>query len=118
MPTPRALRALIEISGAADELDDTSNLHQARYVSALILLSFGGLAVIHWFGQHFTTLIDFATTVSFLAAPVLAWLSLKLITGEHTPEEHRPGPALRALAWAGFWFLIIFCLIWAAWRLF
>jgi len=115
---PRALRALIEISGAADELDDTSNLHQARYVSALILLSFGGLAVIHWFGQHFTTLIDFATTVSFLAAPVLAWLSLKLITGEHTPEEHRPGPALRALAWAGFWFLIIFCLIWAAWRLF
>ncbi len=115
---PRALRALIEISGAADELDDTANLHRARYVSALILLSLGGLAVIHYFGQHFTTLIDFATTVSFLAAPILAWLSLKLITGEHTPAEHRPGPGLRTLAWAGFWFLIVFCLIWAAWRLF
>ncbi|AKS42961.1 NRAMP family divalent metal transporter [Wenzhouxiangella marina] len=114
---PRALRALIEVSGAADDTDDTANLHQARYISALILLSIGGLSVIHFFGQHFTRLIDFATTVSFLAAPILAWLSLRLITGPLVPEAHRPGPGLRLLAWAGFWFLVAFCLIWAWWRL-
>ncbi len=114
---PRALRALIEISGAADDSDDTSNLHRARYVSALLLLSLGGLAVIHYFGQHFTRLIDFATTVSFLAAPVLAWLSIRLVSGPHMPEQHRPGPKLMAVAWTGFWFLVVFCLIWAAWRL-
>ncbi len=114
---PRALKALIEISGAADEADNTANLPRARYLSALILLAVGALIIINFFGDQFTGLIDFATTVSFLAAPVLAWLSLKLVTGPHMPETHRPGKHLLALAWAGQIFLIVFCLIWAAWRL-
>lgn len=115
---PRVIRALIEISGVAEDEDKLGNLHRARYISALIVVSVGALVIIHYFGARFTSMIDFATTASFLAAPLLAWLSLKLITGPHTPAEHRPGPALRALAWAGFWFLLIFSVIWIAWRLF
>ncbi|MCC5866644.1 MAG: divalent metal cation transporter [Wenzhouxiangella sp.] len=115
---PRVIRALIEISGVAEDEDKLGNLHRARYVSALIVVSVGALVIIHYFGARFTSMIDFATTASFLAAPLLAWLSLKLITGPHTPAEHRPGTALRALAWAGFWFLVIFSVIWIAWRLF
>lgn len=115
---PRALKELIEISGAADTGDTTTNLPRARYLSALILLSVGALVIIHFFGDHFTRLIDFATTVSFLAAPVLAWLSLKLLTGPHTPEAHRPSRSLQALAWTGLVFLIGFCLTWLSWQLF
>jgi len=115
---PRALRELIEISGAADHLDTTANLPRARYLSAMILLAVGALVIIHFFGSQFTRLIDFATTVSFLAAPVLAWLSLKLITGPHMPADHRPSRRLLILAWIGFGFLVLFCLIWAAWRVF
>jgi hypothetical protein len=55
--------------------------------------------------------------VSFLAAPVIAWLNLRLLTSEHVPAEHRPRGALLALARAGFWFLVLFCLIWIGWRL-
>ena len=115
---PRALKELIEISGAADTGDTTANLPRARYLSALVLLSVGALTVIYFFGDQFTRLIDFATTISFLAAPILAWLSLKLITGPHMPATHRPGKRLLALAWTGFAFLIAFCLIWAIWRMF
>jgi len=115
---PRVIRALIEISGAADEQDDTPNLHRGRYVTALLMVTIGALIIIHYFGTRFTALIDFATTVSFLAAPVLAWLNIRLLTSEHTPLEHRPGPRLLALAWTGFGFLVLFCLIWIGWRVF
>jgi len=114
---PRALKELIEISGAADTGDNTANLPRARYLSALTLLSVGALVIIHFFGDRFTGLIDFATTISFLAAPILAWLSLKLITGPHMPEAHRPGRGLLGLAWVGLLFLIGFCLTWIVWQL-
>ena len=115
---PRAVRALIEVSGAADDQDKAPNLHRGRYVTAMLLITIGALIIIHYLGHRFTVLIDFTTTVSFLAAPVLAWLSLKLLTGEHMPAEHRPRGGLLALAWTGFWFLVLFCLIWVGWRVF
>lgn len=115
---PRVIRALIHVSGAADDDDATSNLDRSRYISALLLVTIGALVIIHYFGHRFTVLIDFATTVSFLAAPVLAWLNIRLLTSQHTPAEHQPGRRLRLLAWCGFWFLLAFSLIWAGWRIF
>jgi Mn2+/Fe2+ NRAMP family transporter len=117
---PRALRALIEMSGIATEEGSAEHKHRARYIGALLLVATGALLVIHYFVQRssgFTALIDFATTVSFLAAPVIAWLNLKLLTSEHTPAEHRPRGALLALAHAGLWFLVLFCVIWLGWRI-
>lgn len=115
---PRVIRALMEVSRtAADDGPDLGQLHRARYVGALLVITLGAMIIIHFFGHRFTALIDFATTVSFLAAPVLAWLSLRLLTSEHTPVEYRPRGALLALAWAGFAFLVVFCLIWLGWRI-
>ncbi len=114
---PRAIREFIEVGGVADENDPAPNLHRGRFVSALLLVTIGTLIIIHYFGQRFTLLIDFATTVSFLAAPLIAWLNIRLLTSEHTPAEHQPGRGLLALAWAGFAFLVLFCLIWIGWRI-
>ncbi|WP_258870838.1 MULTISPECIES: Nramp family divalent metal transporter [unclassified Wenzhouxiangella] len=114
---PRVLRALIELSGIATDEGSSEHKHRARYVGALLLVTIGALLVIHYFGQRFTTLIDFATTVSFLAAPVIAWLNIKLLTSEHVPTEHRPRGGLLVLAWAGLGFLVLFCVIWIGWRL-
>ena len=114
---PRVLRALIEVGGLTNENGAAKHKHRARYVGALLVITIGALAVIHWFGDRFTALIDFATTVSFLAAPVLAWLNLRLLTSEHTPAEYRPRGALLALARTGLGFLVVFCLIWVGWRL-
>ena len=117
---PRVIRAMIEVSGVAS--DDKSgrdlDLHRGRYVTGLLMVTIGALIIILYFGERFTALIDFATTVSFLAAPLLAWLNIRVITAEFMPAEHRPGPGLMRLAWTGFWFLVLFCLIWLGWRLF
>jgi len=115
---PRVLRALIEQTGVADDEDPAPNLHRSRYISALLLVTIGALLVIRFSGERFTTLIAFTTTVSFLSAPLLAWLSLRLLTSRHMPAEHRPGRGLLFLARAGFGFLVAFSLLWLAWRLF
>lgn len=114
---PRVIRELLEISGVGQEDEQLPNLHRGRYVTGLLLVTIGAMIIIHYFGQRFTLLIDVATTVSFLAAPLLAWLNIRLLTSEHTPVEHRPGRGLLSLAWAGFAFLVVFSLIWLSWRL-
>jgi Mn2+/Fe2+ NRAMP family transporter len=117
---PRVIRAMIEVSGAARE-DGSGlqlDLHRGRYVTTLLIATIGALVIILYFGQRFTLLIDFATTVSFLAAPVLAWLNIRVITADFMPEQHRPGAGIMRLAWTGFVFLLIFCLIWLGWRIF
>lgn len=115
---PRVIRALIEVSGAASEGPPNLDLHRGRYITGLLLVTIGALIIILYFGERFTALIDFATTISFLAAPVLAWLNLRVVTSDFMPLEHRPGPWMLRLAWAGFAFLVLFCMIWLGWRLF
>ena len=61
-------------------------------ITVVILLLFIG---------NLTTLVDFATIVSFLAAPLLGYLNLKAVTSPEVAVEHRPGTALRALTWTG-----------------
>lgn len=88
------------------------------YFSAMLLVTGGALAVIHFANDVFTVLVDFATTVSFLTAPILAWLNLLAVRLPGVPEEARPGPGLLWLSWTGIVFLVGFSLVWAGWRLF
>lgn len=111
---PRVLRGLLESGG---EREQDRPAHRARYLAALGLIVTGGLIVIAFFGHQFTVLIDFTTTVSFLAAPVIAWLNLKLLTGPYTPADARPGPGLVVTAWLGLAFLVAFCVTWIGWRI-
>ncbi|PKL95885.1 MAG: permease [Gammaproteobacteria bacterium HGW-Gammaproteobacteria-8] len=112
---PRVLRAYLELDESAER---AAAAHRARYLVTLALLSLGAWLIIDRFGSGFTRLIDFTTTVSFLSAPVIAWLNLKLLTGPNTPASARPGRAMRIWAWSGFGFLTLFSLIWVGWRLF
>lgn len=111
---PRVLRALLE--DGADAPDPSDFRHRALYLAGLALIAAGALIVIGLFGDRFTQLIDFITTVSFLAAPIVAWLNLRLLTGEWTPEHARPGRGLRLLAHVGLAFLVLFSLVWIAMR--
>jgi Mn2+/Fe2+ NRAMP family transporter len=70
------------------------------------------LVVIAFFMKGMRALVDVATVLAFLAAPVLAWLNMRLVRGPKVPREHRPGPVLTALTWAGLVFLVGFGLVW------
>ncbi|MDE0827724.1 MAG: hypothetical protein OSB03_00830 [Vicinamibacterales bacterium] len=59
------------------------------------------LVVMSLFIGNLTTMVDFATIVSFLTGPLLGYLNLRAVTSDDMPIEHRPGPAMRALSWVG-----------------
>ncbi|WP_069790295.1 NRAMP family divalent metal transporter [Cyanobacterium sp. IPPAS B-1200] len=69
-------------------------------------------------GQAFTVLIDFAAGLSFIAAPILGWFNLKLITGKFTPAIARPNKFYKYFSWLCLLWLIAFTLIWFYWQFF
>jgi Mn2+/Fe2+ NRAMP family transporter len=82
-----------------------SGHHTARdgraYWIALGVLAVLTVVVFHGFVGNMTTMMDFATTVSFITAPVLGYLNLRAVTASHVPLEFRPGRRLVLLSWIG-----------------
>ncbi len=85
--------------------------------SAQLAVSAGALLILQQAGAAFPRLIDFATTLSFLSAPLRAWITLRAVTGLHMPLAARPGRSLLTLAWLSLLFGIAFSVAWLAWLL-
>ena len=71
------------------------------YWWSLLVLVGLTLVVMALFIGNLTTMVDFATTVSFLTGPILGCLTLRAVTSDEMPIEHRPGRAMLALSWVG-----------------
>jgi Mn2+/Fe2+ NRAMP family transporter len=71
------------------------------------------LVIIATLMRSMTALVDVVTLLAFLAAPLIAWLNFRVMTGPAVPVAHRPGRLLSALSWAGLCFLGGFGLVWA-----
>jgi len=84
----------------------------------LVLITSITLILLLLFGNHFRLIIDFATTISFLIAPILAFMNHKLIHQSEVAEEYRPGPWLYWLSISGILFLSGFALFYIYWMLF
>lgn len=95
---PRALAVLVarfssaEVPGA-DELE----LGQGRrtYFVAMLVLALGALGVISALLSSLKLLVDVATTLSFLTAPVLSLLNHRAMHAPEVPAAARPSSALR-----------------------
>jgi Mn2+/Fe2+ NRAMP family transporter len=75
------------------------------YVVFLILISAGSLVVIFQFENNLRELVDFATVLSFVIAPVIAIFNFRLVTGKYLDKEHQPSIWLKILSVAGIVFL-------------
>lgn len=76
-----------------------------------IVMVIAALLIIGLFTSGLKTLLDFATIVSFLAAPVFAIINYKVVTANFMPEADRPKTWLKILSWCGMIFLVGFSLI-------
>ena len=56
-------------------------------------------------------LVDLATTLSFVIAPVIAYINYRVIMSDQLTAEFRPKPWLKNLAIVGLMFLTVFALI-------
>lgn len=77
----------------------------------LIVLSFGVVLLIWFSGSSMRYMVDFATSVSFVTAPVLAFLNYKVIMSPSIDKMYQPALYLRIWSWIGISFLTVFTLI-------
>lgn len=71
------------------------------YWFALGSLALGTVGVVYFFVGTLATMVDFATIVSFIAAPALGYLNLRAVTSPEVRAEDRPGRALLILSYVG-----------------
>ena len=84
----------------------------------ILLIVSGTLIFIGYLTSSMRFMVDLATTLSFITAPLLAFLNYRVVTDKHMPEEGKPATWLRAYAWTGIIFLTAFTLFYIVWRLF
>lgn len=104
---PRALAASCEL------VVPTTRSFRSRHLMWVAVVGVASCVVLLAFTKSLLGLLSFAAAVSFVTSPVLAWINLRVMSGENVPVEHRPGLGLRALSWAGLVFFGGFTLLYA-----
>ncbi len=98
--SPRAMKKTSEL---------LLNKHLPKgYTLWIILLAVGTLFIFFTLASEMGFLIEVATILSFLTAPLYAIANYILISSKHTPDIWRPSLILHILSWAGILFLVGF----------
>ncbi len=74
-----------------------------------IITILGSLGLLAFLSGQMRTLVDFATILSFLTAPILAIMNYRLVSSQWMPEAARPKAWLKVLSLLGIVFLLAFC---------
>lgn len=83
----------------------------------LTILILGAYSIIRWFAGSMQWMVDLATTISFLTAPLLGYLNLRAITAPHIKAEDQPGKGMIILSWIGIITLALVGLGFIIWRI-
>jgi len=86
------------------------------YVLWMGILIIGTLALILWFSKSMKFMVDLATTISFVTAPVIAALNLAVVM--KLPKQDQPGKFLRIFSWISLILLSCFSIFYLIWKLF
>lgn len=107
---PRVLTPVLEVFTGKIESEKAGR--RLQYLWIVILIA-GAVLLVSVFAQQMKLLVDVATSLSFLTAPVLAVLNLKAVTAPHVPQAFRPSRFMRGFSWLGIAVLSAFALYFA-----
>lgn len=89
----------------------TAKTYKTLYHSMIAYAALTTMVIILFFTKNMKAYIDFITIVSFLCAPIFAYINYRVIFKSDFPEDYQPGILNRSLAKLGLLFLIIFSLV-------
>ncbi len=113
---PRVLQPTTEILfPKAKNINLNSKLISLIWVVILVI---GTIILLGYFSGSMRFMVDLATTLSFVTAPILAFMNYKVVTDKHMPESGRPSRLMKIFAWTGIVFLSLFSLVFIVWRFF
>ncbi|MDH5367810.1 MAG: divalent metal cation transporter [Cyclobacteriaceae bacterium] len=81
------------------------------YIVTAIVLSLGTFMIISQYLNNLKSLIDFATALSFIIAPLAGWVNYMMVFNKDIPVSHQPKKWLKSLAIAGLIFMSVFTVI-------
>ena len=99
--SPRAMSKTIQL--LFDRLDSS-------YFLWLLILSIGTISIFLFLLSEMGKLVQIATVLSFITAPLYAFLNYRLVISKQMPEKFRPNKELRILSIIGLLFLSGFTL--------
>lgn len=79
-----------------------------QYLGWILVLCFGTLAIFFFFLSEMGLLVQIATVLSFLTAPIFAFLNYRLVTSSHMPKAAQPSKSMRWFSYLGIAFLSLF----------
>ncbi len=81
-----------------------------NYKTLLPLLGIGGFCLFYFSAASMVKILEYATILGFLTAPIIAFLNLKAIQSSSIPAAYRPSSLLITLAYIGLVAMILFAL--------
>lgn len=105
----RSLKRTVELIFTKEE--NTSTKFRPLYVIFLFVIAAGALAIILQFENNLKQLVDFATVLSFLIAPIIAVFNFRLVTGKFLDKASQPSMFLKILSLVGIVFLSGFAIV-------
>ena len=94
----RSLRRTVELLFTHTNSNQFKN-SQKLYALFLIVLAFGSLIIVFQFQNNLKELVDFATVLSFVIAPIIAIFNDRLVTGNYLQKSHQPSFLLKILSY-------------------
>ena len=110
----RSVKRCIELIFFKEDEQSKWQKDRRFFIIALIIIGCGSLGIIQHFHKTpsgFKSLVDLATTLSFLIAPIIAIVNFKLVNSKTLMPNGRPPKWLNLLSYAGIIFLSLFCLL-------
>lgn len=101
----RSLGRTFELLFEKNDSIQKSFYHKKKYILFILIIAIGSFIVIFLFGDKLKELVDFATTISFIIAPVIAVFNFKLVTGRYFEKKFQPSRWLKILSYLGIIFL-------------
>ena len=108
---PRVIGALISYrkQAGAEQAGRTAPLRfgevmgqENRYYALLVIIQCSGaLMLLMLFASSFRAFVDFATSIAFVTAPLIAFLNHRAMFSVALPPAHRPGKIMETWSWLG-----------------
>lgn len=115
---PRVLRNAVELAFPALKRKEQNREKNAQwmYWGWMMVVAGGAVILLGVLSRGMTFMVDLATTLSFLTAPILAVINYKVVTGKNMPTEAIPPKWLKVLSYGGIVFLTGFSFLFLYFR--
>ena len=75
------------------------------YMGGILVVVLGSFFIVYFLIGQLKLLVDVATTISFIIAPLIAIVNYRLVTGDLVPKSYHPRFWLKLISWLGIVFL-------------